>query len=99
MRDDTFLQGAAWHESLGRYERFVRERANGRVLLLELGVGEMTPSIITLPFWSMTTKLPNAHLLSVNISGGSAPLQLGSKAEAIRADLSALLSAAQAGDE
>lgn len=28
VRDDTFLQGAAWHESLGRYERFVRERAN-----------------------------------------------------------------------
>ena len=54
VRDDTFLQGAAWRESLGRYERFVRERGNGRVLLLELGVGEMTPGIITLPFWSMT---------------------------------------------
>ena len=62
-------------------------------------MGEMTPSIITLPFWSMTAKLPNAHLLSVNISGGTAPLQLGSKAEAIRADLSALLSAARAGGE
>ena len=50
------------------------------MLLLELGVGEMTPPrIITLPFWSMTAKLPDAHLLSVNISGGSAPLQLGSK--------------------
>lgn len=99
VRDDTFLQGAAWRESLGRYERFVRERGYGRVLLLELGVGEMTPGIITLPFWSMTAKLPDAHLLSVNISGGSAPLQLGSKAEAIRADLSTLLSAARAGDE
>lgn len=98
VRDDTFLQGAAWRESLGRYECFVRERGNGRVLLLELGVGEMTPGIITLPFWSMTAKLPDAHLLSVNISGGSAPLQLGSKAEAIRADLSTLLSVARVGD-
>lgn len=43
------------------------------MLLLELGVGEMTPGIITLPFWSMAAKLPDAHLLSVNISGGSAP--------------------------
>lgn len=77
----------------------MRERSNDRVLLLELGVGEMTPGIITLPFWSMTAKLPDARLLSVNISNGSAPLQLGSKAEAIQADLSALLSAAQAGDE
>ncbi len=85
-------------ENLERYERFVSERGNGRVLLLELGVGEMTPGIITLPFWSMTAKLPDALLLSVNISSGSAPLQLGSKAEAIRADLGALLSAAQQRD-
>ena len=99
MRDGTFLQGATWRESLGRYERFVHERGAGRVLLLELGVGEMTPGIITLPFWSMTAKLPDAHLLSVNISGDSAPLQLGSKAEAIQADLGALLSVARAGGE
>lgn len=77
----------------------MRERGAGRVLLLELGVGEMTPGIITLPFWSMTAKLSDAHLLSVNISGDSAPLQLGNKAEAIRADLSMLLSAARAGGE
>lgn len=99
VRDDTFLQGAAWREGLGRYERFVRERGDSRVLLLELGVGEMTPGIITFPFWSMAAKLPDAHLLSVNISSGSAPLQLGSKAEAIQADLGALLSAARAGGE
>lgn len=98
VRDDTFLQGAAWREGLERYERFVRERGSSRVLLLELGVGEMIPGIITLPFWSMTAKLPDARLLSVNISGDSAPLQLGNKAEAIQADLGALLSAARADD-
>ena len=97
--DDTFLQGAAWREGLGRYKRFVRERGGGRVLLLELGVGEMTPGIITLPFWSMAAKLPDAHLLSVIISGGSALLQHGSKAEPIQADLGVLLSAARAGGE
>lgn len=85
-------------ENLERHERFVSERGNGRVLLLELGVGEITPGIITLPFWSMTAKLPDAHLLSVNITGDSAPLQLGSKAEAIRADLGALLSVTRTGD-
>ena len=99
VRDDTFLQGAVWRESIERHERFVRERTDCRVLLLELGVGDMTPGIITLPFWSMTAKLPDAHLLGVNISGGSAPLQLGSKAEAIQADLRTLLAAARAGDE
>ena len=96
--DDTFLQGAAWREGLGRYERFVRERGDGHVLL-ELGVGEMTPGIIMLPFWSMAAKLTDAHLLNVNISDDSAPPQLGSKAEAIRADLGTLLSATRAGGE
>ena len=85
-------------ENLERHERFVRERSSGRVLLLELGVGEMTPGIITLPFWSMAAKLPDAHLLSVNITGDSAPLQLGSKEEAIQADLSTLLSVTRTGD-
>ena len=61
--------------------------------------GRDDPGIITFPFWSMAAKLPDAHLLSVNISSGSAPLQLGSKAEAIQADLGALLSAARAGGE
>ena len=46
----------------------------------------------------MTAKLPDAHLLSVNISDGSAPLQLGSKAEAIQIDLGALPSVARTGD-
>lgn len=67
----------------------MREGGDGHVLLLELGVGEMTPGIIMLPFWSMAAKLPDAHLLSANISSGPAPLQLGSKAEAIQADLGA----------
>lgn len=49
--------GTARRESLGRYERFVRERGDGHVLLLELGVGKMTPGIIMLPFWSMAAKL------------------------------------------
>lgn len=67
VRDDTFFLGTVWRESPERYERFMRERGAGRMLLLELGVGEMAPGIITLPFWSMTAKLPDAHLLSVNI--------------------------------
>lgn len=77
----------------------MRECGAARVLLLELGAGEMTPGIITLPFWSMAAKPPDAHLLSVNISSSSAPLQPGSKAEAIWADLGALLSAARASGE
>lgn len=96
VRDDTFLEGAAWREGVGRYERFVGAHRNERLLLLELGVGEMTPSIITLPFWNMTARLPRARLLSVNIASESAPLQLGERAQAIKADLGELLAATRA---
>lgn len=96
VRDDTFLEGATWREGVERYECFVREHRNSRLLFLELGVGEMTPGIITLPFWNMTARLPHARLLSVNIVGESAPLQLGDKANAIKADLGELLASARA---
>ena len=57
VRDDTFLEGTFWQDSLHRYHRFLRhwimDQSDKKVLLLELGVGEMTPSIIKLPFWEL----------------------------------------------
>ena len=73
---------------------------------LPLGLGEVAAQAVAaaddlgLPLRQAGVhQLPDAHLLSVSISGGSAPLQLGSKAEAIQADLGVLFSAARAGDE
>ena len=74
----------ARREGLRRYECFVRERGDGRVLLLELGVGEMTPGIITLPFWSMAAKLPDAHLFERKHLGRRGP---GESLEAIQPGL------------
>ena len=87
--DDTFPQGAArgsWavRALRARARRRPRAAAGARR-------GRDGPGIIMLPFWSMAAKLPDAHLLNINISDGSAPLQLGSKAEAIRADLGRLV--------
>ena len=53
-------EGTFWQDSLDRYHRFLRhwimDQSDKKVLLLELGVGEMTPSIIKLPFWELTAK-------------------------------------------
>lgn len=63
VRDDTFLEGTFWQDSLHRYHSFLRhwimDQSDKKVLLLELGVGEMTPSIIKLPFWELTAKNEN----------------------------------------
>lgn len=96
--DREISLNAADKEQYRKVSDWFDAHAHQKILFLELGVGEMTPGIITLPFWSMTAKLPDAHLLSVNITGDSAPLQLGSKEEAIQADLSTLLSAARTGN-
>ena len=55
VQDSTFLQGEAWKIAYRRYENFVRKNQDKKLLLLELGVGDMTPSVIKLPFWNMAT--------------------------------------------
>lgn len=94
VRDDTFLEGALWHEEVQRYQDFVLAhlRADHRVLFLSLGVGDMTPRIITLPFWQMVGAHQNARLAVVNLAKESAPAQLGDRALAVQADLAAVLS-------
>ena len=43
------------------------------VVLLELGVGEMTPSIIKLPFWEMTYKNEKVFYACLNQKKSSVP--------------------------
>lgn len=97
VRDDTFLEGEQWRRGVQRYEDFVRKALadkSKKVLFLELGVGEMTPGIITLPFWSMVERNENARLLSINLSHGSAPQHLGKRAKTLQGDLGVILDAA-----
>lgn len=91
VRDDTFLEGRAWHDQAERYrtflDRWAAPGADTRLLLLELGVGEMTPSIIKMPFWALTQHLPNAFYANLNIAPTKAPLQLGDRALHLNADI------------
>ena len=91
VRDDTFLEGSKWKASVDHYHDFLRhwllEQTGKNVLLLELGVGEMTPSIIKLPFWEMTTKNETVFYACVNQKQSSAPEHLVGKSMYISADL------------
>ncbi|NCB92476.1 MAG: NAD-dependent protein deacetylase, SIR2 family [Clostridia bacterium] len=95
VRDDTFLEGTAWKESVSRYERFLEkyiiEQPDKKVLLLELGVGEMTPSIIKLPFWDMTVKNRNVFYACLNEKKSSAPEHIKEKSLYIAQDLAVTL--------
>ena len=91
VRDDTFLEGVQWKENLARYHDFLRhwllEESGKRIVLLELGVGEMTPSIIKLPFWQLAAKNDNVFYACLNKNQTQAPLHLADRALAVNADL------------
>lgn len=91
VQDNTFLQGKAWKADYQRYNDFVRKYQDKKLLLMELGVGDMTPSVIKLPFWDMTSKLPDTFLVTVNIAKSSAPEHLKGKCMTICEDLSAFM--------
>lgn len=63
VRDYEFLEGSFWRDNVNRCQDFLTkymEKSKGKnILFLELGVGDMKPSIIKLPFWKMTAEFPN----------------------------------------
>lgn len=68
-KDEYFVQDAAWHAAHERYLQFVRSfRQRKSVVLLELGVGFNTPTIIRYPFELMAESYPNATLIRINKS-------------------------------
>lgn len=95
VRDDTFLEGKDWSEGVRRYENFLKKYLmNGtdkNVVLLELGVGEMTPSIIKLPFWEMTYKNEKVFYVCLNQKKSSAPEHIKDKGIYIAGDLAETL--------
>lgn len=95
VRDDTFLEGALWQASLNRYQAFLRHwllaQTGKNVLLLELGVGEMTPSIIKLPFWQLTAKNDNVFYACVNQEATHAPEHLKQRSLYLQGDLAEVL--------
>ena len=95
VRDDTFLEGKDWREGVRRYENFLKKYLmNGtdkNVVLLELGVGEMTPSIIKLPFWEMTYKNEKVFYACLNQKKSSASEHIKDKGIYIAGDLAETL--------
>lgn len=66
-KNQFFVQDENWDKAAERYEKFmVRYAENGKVVLLELGIGFNTPGIIRYPFEQITYNNPNATLIRLN---------------------------------
>ena len=89
--DDTFVEDDGWHKAAERYENFLRTRAGGKILFLELGVGYNTPIIIKYPFWQMTAKKPNATYVCINQGQAVYPQEIKRQSVCINADIGQVL--------
>lgn len=89
--DDKFVEDEGWHRAAERYGNFLRTRADGKILFLELGVGYNTPVIIKYPFWKMTLENHNAVYASINLDNCTIPGELGRQSICIHADIDTVL--------
>ena len=78
--DNKFVEDEGWHRAAERYENFLRTRAGGKILFLELGVGYNTPV-----FCSSSTRDNSKNIrLKQQISGFSSNKQIDLKKGGIR---------------
>ena len=89
--DNKFVEDKGWHRAAERYEDFLRIRAGGKILFLELGVGYNTPVIIKYPFWQMTAKNPKAVYACINQGQAMCPREIQQQAICIDADIGCIL--------
>ena len=90
--DDKFVEDEGWHHAAERYENFLRTRAGGKILFLELGVGYNTPVIIKYPFWQMTAKNPNATYACINKGQAICPQEIERQSICVNAGIGEVLS-------
>ncbi len=90
--DDTFVQNEGWYAAKSRYSDFVQRHRHGKVLYLELGVGNNTPVIIKYPFWKYTLKNPDAVYACVNFGQAYAPREIKGQSICINDDIDGVLS-------
>ena len=64
--DDSFVQDDGWYEAQKRYNDFLERYKDGKIMFLELGVGNNTPGIIRYPFMFMTIQNEKAIYVSIN---------------------------------
>ena len=90
-KDAFFVQDAAWYAAADRYERFVQRAEEGKTVLLELGVGYNTPTIIRFPFEQMTYRNRSTHLIRFNAEYADPIPENAEKTVSFREDIGTVL--------
>lgn len=89
--DNTFVEDKGWHQAAQRYEQFLQEHKNVKIVFIELGVGYNTPGIIKYPFWRMTNTFPQATYVCLNQGEAYAPEEIIRKSICLNEDIGKVL--------
>lgn len=84
-KNDNFVEDSHWNKQNKRYNKFINENKN--ILLLELGVGFNTPSIIRFPFENLVYYKPNSYLIRVNEKYDYVPQEIKDKSLSFKMDI------------
>lgn len=86
-KDNFFVQDDGWYEAEERFSDFLSEAINKKLVLLELGVGFNTPTIIRFPFEKLVREHDNISLIRLNLDQAVVPESFGRRAVGINADM------------
>ena len=87
-KDNFFVQDATWYEAEERFSDYLSEAINEKLVLLELGVGFNTPTIIRFPVEKLVREHENISLIRLNLEQAVVPESFGRRAVGINADMS-----------
>lgn len=85
--DGYFVENEAWYATASRYDAFLEKVRRKKSVLLELGVGFNTPSIIKYPFWQMTAGNPGTTYICINRGDAFCPQEMEEQAVCIDGDI------------
>lgn len=92
-KDAFFVQDAAWYAASQNYDDFYDRACGKKTVLLELGVGYNTPTIIRFPFERMTYQNKDVRLVRMNADYPEAIPENAAKTLSFSEDIASVLSA------
>lgn len=91
-KNQYFVQDEAWHAAAERYEEFMSRYAdNGRIVMLELGIGFNTPAIIRFPFERIAFQNPKATIIRLNSDYPEGPAETASRTISFTEDMDTVI--------
>jgi hypothetical protein len=79
VRGGRWFVEEPYQVQMERWQRWIGERANDRLLLLDIGSGFNTPGVIRWPMERMALRLPTAKLVRINPHDARVPRALGGR--------------------